>query len=62
MSGVFGEEILAEKLSQLNNTQQCIQSILRYSSKLDSDRFFKFLLRLSCFFMLSYIFIIISFN
>ncbi|KAJ4746082.1 Regulation of nuclear pre-mRNA domain-containing protein 1B [Rhynchospora pubera] len=27
MSGVFSEDILAEKLSQLNNTQQCIQTL-----------------------------------
>lgn len=38
MSGVFREEILADKLSELNNTQQCIQSILRYFAKLNSEK------------------------
>lgn len=28
MNSVFSEQILADKLSKLNNTQQCIESIL----------------------------------
>lgn len=38
MSGVFREEILADKLSELNNTQQCIQSILCDFAKLNSEK------------------------
>lgn len=30
MSSVFSEQILADKLSKLNSTQQCIESILLF--------------------------------
>lgn len=30
MNSVFSEQILADKLSKLNSTQQCIESILLY--------------------------------
>jgi regulator of Ty1 transposition protein 103 len=30
MDSVFSEEILADKLSKLNGTQQCIESILLF--------------------------------
>lgn len=37
MSSVFSEQILADKLSKLNSTQQCIESILYKKNGLESS-------------------------
>lgn len=40
MNSAFSEQILADKLSKLNSTQQCIESILSYIVAFFFDFFF----------------------